>query len=91
MKKFAITTIIALGVAAPALAQSQLERSVGAAAGQYTLGELVQLKGLDENSGNEGRAFLGNPKVNFSAANIGNPVAKRIFEQIANESRGDGS
>lgn len=89
MKKFAITTIIALGVAAPALAQSQLERSVGAAAGQYTLGELVKLKDLDSYSGNEGRVYLGNENINFSASNRHNPVAQRIFRQLAEESRSD--
>ena len=91
MKKFAITTIIALSVAAPALAQSQLERSVGAAAGQYTLSELAQLKAASTESGNEGRVYLGYPKINFSASNVHNPVAQRVFDRLAEESRGDGS
>lgn len=89
MKNLAITSIIALGLAAPAFAQSQLELSVGAQAGQYTLDELVRLKAASTESGNEGRVYLGNSKITFSASNVHNPVAQRIFNELDAESRGD--
>jgi hypothetical protein len=89
MKTLVITTILALGVAAPAVAQSQLEQSVGAEAGQYSLSELVQLKQSETESGNEGRVFLGNDKFNFSAKNAHNGVAARIFADIAAEQSGN--
>ncbi|MDJ0826068.1 MAG: hypothetical protein QNJ16_11255 [Rhodobacter sp.] len=88
MKKV-IFTVIAMGVAAPALAQTQLERSVGAAPGQYTLNELVQLKDAATRTSNEGRVFFGNEQINFSAKNQHNGTARAIFDQLAEESRDD--
>ncbi|MDJ0826065.1 MAG: hypothetical protein QNJ16_11240 [Rhodobacter sp.] len=87
MKKLALTTVIALGVAAPALAQTQLEASVGAEAGQYTLSELVQLKDAATRTSNEGRVYFGNEQINFSAKNQHNGTARSIFATLAEESR----
>ena len=89
MKHLALTAIVALATAGSALAQSQLERSVGAAAGQYTLGELVQLKFASTETGSDGRVYLGNPKIAFSARNIHNEVARRIFAEMAEASKED--
>ena len=87
MKTLITATIVALGVAAPTFAQSQLELSVGADAGQYTIGELVQLKAASTlDADNEGRVFLGNQKINFSASNIHNSVAASVIDRIAAES-----
>ena len=44
MKNLIITTVLALGVAAPAVAQSQLERSLNVEAGVYSISELARLK-----------------------------------------------
>lgn len=87
MKTFAIAAIIAAGVAAPTFAQSQLEQSVGADAGAYTLSQLVQLKGAaTEDSANERAAFFGNSRINFSANDIHNTKAAAIFDRIRAES-----
>lgn len=89
MTKFALTAIIALAAAGPALAQSQLERSVGAAAGQYTVGELVQLKAASTIDNGESRVFLGNDKIAFSTSDIHNDRADAIFANIAAASAED--
>lgn len=52
MKRIVLTTAIVLGLAAPAFAASQLERTVGADTGAYTLSQLVELKfAADEHGG----------------------------------------
>jgi predicted transcriptional regulator len=89
MKKFALTAVIALGVAAPAFAQTQLESSLGVEAGQYTLSQLVELKSRQTNSGNEKTAYFEADTMNFSASNKHNSVAQRIFRQLAEENRGN--
>jgi len=89
MKTLAITSILALSIAAPALAQSQLERSVGAQAGQYTIGELALLASKASESGGDKAVYLGHDTVRFSASNVHNPTAQRIFKSLAEESRGD--
>ena len=85
MKKFALTTIVALTVAAPALAQSQLERSVGAAAGQYSVSELARLANAQNDSGNEAVQYFGNETIRFSSRNLHNDTAKSIFDRLADE------
>ena len=87
MKNAVIATVIALGVAAPAMAQSQLEASVGAAPGQYNLSELAQLADAATKTDNEGRVYFGYAKTHFSASNAHNSVAASIFAQIAEEGR----
>lgn len=87
MKNLVITTIVALGIAAPAFAQTQLEQSVGAGAGQYTLGELALLKAKSTEEGNDSRVYLGNRKIQFSASNVHNSVASTIFDRLAAESK----
>ncbi len=44
MKGFTLTTAIALGVAAPAVASDQLAASLGVGPGQYSTAQLAQLK-----------------------------------------------
>jgi len=88
MKNLAITTIIALSIAAPALAQSQLERSVGAQAGQYTLSQLAALKAASTADGNERTVYFGNSATSFSGKNVHNNVARQILDRLAEESRG---
>jgi len=82
MKTIVTAAIVALGVAAPSFAQTQLERSVGAEAGEYTLSQLVQLKAQGtEDSENKRNTFFGNSRVNFSASNIHNDLAADIFSR----------
>jgi hypothetical protein len=90
MKLFAITSILALSIAAPVLAQTQLERSVGAEAGQYTLSELATLHGRASETGNDGRSYFGYSNYRISTSNVHNATAARIFAQLAEESRGEG-
>ncbi|QBY01069.1 hypothetical protein E2K80_10295 [Rhodophyticola sp. CCM32] len=49
MKRFALTTALALAVAAPAFANDQLAASLGVDAGDYTVAELIQLRDAQEN------------------------------------------
>jgi len=91
MKNLATIAVLAFSIAVPAVAQTQLERSVGAAPGQYTLNQLVELKARQDDSGLEAVAQFEANTINFSASNRHNPVATRIFQQFADESRGDGS
>ena len=84
MKKFVITTIVALSVAAPALAQSQLEMQYGVG---LSTGELAQVKAYSDDRGGDGRFYLGNGKVSFSAKNTHNSTARAIFAQLAAEAR----
>ena len=48
MKRIAITTALALAIAAPAFANDQLARSLGVEPGVYTTAELATIKGLGE-------------------------------------------
>lgn len=89
MKNLVITSIVALSIAAPAVAQSQLERSVGAEAGQYTLNELVLLKAAAESDGNERHVYLGNETIDFASRNLHSPAAVAIFEELAAEQDGN--
>ena len=98
MKRIILTTALLLGAAAPALAQSQLERSLGVEPGRFTSAELAQLQGkAHEDSYIERKVFVdGGPR--FSASNRGgrptqqsvhSPRAQRIFDRIREESRED--
>ncbi len=90
MKKLALTTALVLGAAAPALAQTQLEASLGVDAGQFTLNELVQLKNAASiDSNNDARVFIDNEVVRFSASDAHNGTAQDIFARIAAESAQD--
>lgn len=57
MKRIVLTTAIALGLAAPAFAESQLERSLGVDAGAYSLSKLVELKFADGENGSGNRVI----------------------------------
>jgi len=87
MKNLVLTTAIALSVAAPVMAKSQLEASLGVEAGQYTIGELALLADAATNTGGEGRVYLGYSKVRFSTSDVHNSTARAIFQQLADESR----
>ena len=89
MKLFAITSILALSIAAPVLAQPQLAGSVGAQPGQYTLSELATLNGKASERGSEGRAYFGYSNYRISTSNVHNATAAHIFAQLAEESRDD--
>ena len=80
MKTIVTAAVLALAAATPTLAQTQLERSLGVDAGQFTASQLVQLKTqASEDSENMRNTFFGNARINFSASNIHNDVAARIF------------
>jgi len=89
MKNLVITSILALGIAAPAFAQSQLERSVGAEAGQYTLSELVLLKSKADEDGNDRNVYLGNETIDFAHRHLHSPAALAIFDELAAEQDGN--
>jgi len=84
MKRIVLTTAIVLGFAAPALAQSQLERSLGVDAGVYTTAQLAQLAGAQTDQGIEGKVFFGGTDGHSARA-------AEIFAAIAAEDAGDGS
>ena len=78
MKNLVITSIVALGVAAPAVAQT------------LTVGQQAEVfLSASEDSSNDRVTFFGNDRINFSASNIHNPVAADIFEQLKAESASD--
>jgi hypothetical protein len=89
MEKSAMTAVVALGVAAPAFAQTQLERSVGAEAFQYTLSELARLHFSQDDSGSEARVFFNPGSERYSTSGRHNARAQQILNQIAEENRGD--
>ena len=83
MKTIFTTAALALAVATPTLAQTALESSVGADAGQYTLSQLAQLHTqAGDESANERNTFFGNDRINFSASNIHNDTAAKIFADL---------
>lgn len=89
MKTFIVSAIAALAIAAPAVAQTQLERSVGAAAGQYTLAQLVELKAKQSESGNDARSYFQANPVDVSSRSRHSATALRIFQQLESEDQGD--
>ena len=58
MKRIALTTALALSLAAPAFASEQLAASLGDDAGDYTVAELIQLRDAYENNDRAYVAFL---------------------------------
>lgn len=84
MKRLALTTALILSTAAPALAQSQLERQLGVPAGDYTLAQLVELKFAAEQTGNAALVNFGSAAdVTVSTANPVNARARDIVRQKA--------
>jgi hypothetical protein len=70
MKSLIITSIVALGFAAPVMAQSQLEKSVGAPAGEFTLSELAQLKSAAGKSGNDAVVFINGELIDMASGTV---------------------
>ena len=94
MKPMLITALATLALAAPAAAQTQLERAAGAAPGEFTLAEQVRLKfSRGESPSERGSDYLVNSEesMRYSTRSAHNPSAAAIFDRIAEESRGDGS
>ncbi|MBO6605196.1 MAG: hypothetical protein JJ949_18420 [Roseicyclus sp.] len=58
MTRIALTTALALSLAAPAFANDQLAASLGVDAGDYTVAELIQLRSALENDDHSHVAFL---------------------------------
>ncbi|MGC9420421.1 MAG: hypothetical protein ACP5EN_15770 [Rhodovulum sp.] len=80
MKRLAITTALILSAAAPAMAQSQLERQLGVPAGEYTLAQLVELKSAAEQTGTDGFVyFKGASDMTMSTAG---PVNERARDLV---------
>lgn len=87
MKRIILGTAAVFALAAPALAQTQLERDLGVEAGQYTATQLVRLKAAQGQTGDDGRVYFGTPKTYAtSSASVTNDTAERIFETIAMDS-----
>lgn len=89
MKRIAITTapallstlLLALSLAAPAFAESQLERSVGASAGQYTTAQLGAMHFAASDTGLDAKLYFG-PNNGHSAR------AAEIFARLSDEDTG---
>lgn len=60
MTHLTLATTLALTLAAPAVAQSQLEMSLGVPAGVYTQQELALMVAKASEDGDEARIYLGN-------------------------------
>ena len=81
MKHLIVASIVALGVAAPAVAQPTAT---------LTLGQQVEvLLKSSEDSANDRATFFGNERINFSASNIHSDVAADIFARLKAESKED--
>ena len=72
MKKILIATV-ALAFATPVLASDQLALSLGVEPGQYTLDELVALKAVADEEGNDGKVNLEN-LARFASQSAQDPV-----------------
>lgn len=86
MTRFTITAAIATALfstAAPALAQSQLERSLGVEAGRYTTHELARLKGAEGQDNGERHVHFGPQSgARVSTSNAINPRVTEIVDQM---------
>ena len=89
MMKLTLAAAVAATIAAPVFAQSQLERSLGVDAGQYTVSELAKLKAVETEVSNDARLFFGNQTIRFSHRDLHNDTAKSIFADIAAASKED--
>ncbi|MBK5932566.1 hypothetical protein C8N32_11150 [Rhodovulum imhoffii] len=80
MKRFALTAAIALTAAAPALAQTQLEKNLGVEPGVYTPNELARMKVAVEQTGNDAMIWLDGAKAAaLSTRALINDEAQRIL------------
>jgi hypothetical protein len=52
------------------MAQSQLEKSVGAPAGEFTLSELAQLKSAAGKSGNDAVVFINGELLDMASGTV---------------------
>jgi len=86
MKKLALTTAIILSVAAPVLAQSQLQNNFGPG---LTVSEAALLADKATQTGGDARVYLGYTNTRFSTSNVHNSVAQSIFATFVEESRDD--
>ena len=89
MMKLTLAAAVAATIAAPVFAQSQLERSLGVEAGQFTVSELAKLKAVETEVSNDARLFFGNQTIRFSHRDLHNDTAKSIFADIAAASKED--
>ena len=89
MMKLTLAAAVAATIAAPVFAQSQLERSLGVDAGQFTVSELAKLKAVETEVSNDARLFFGNQTIRFSHRDLHNDTAKSIFADIAAASKED--
>ena len=89
MMKLTLAAAVAATIAAPVFAQSQLERSLGVEAGQFTVSELAKLKAVETEVSNDARLFFGNQTIRFSHRDLHNDTAKSIFAGIAAASKED--
>ncbi len=89
MMKLTLAAAVAATIAAPVFAQTQLERSLGVDAGQFTVSELAKLKAVETEEGNDARVFFGNQTIRFSNLNLHNDRAASIFDQINEAARRD--
>ena len=87
MMKLTLAAALATTIAAPVFAQTQLERSLGVEAGQFTVSELAKLKAVETEESNDARVFFGNQVIRFSSLNLHNDRAASIFEQLKSEAR----
>ena len=80
MKRILITTAAILGVAAPVFADTQLERSLGVSAGEYSTAQLATLAAVQSKTGNEARVNLGDVAGEANAAT--NPGSVQLAELV---------
>lgn len=83
MKTLVLTTALALGITAPAFAQSQLAASLGVDAGTYSVSQLAILKDHSTQTSNDGRVYFGNFSNNerFSTRGVHNARAAAHFAE----------
>lgn len=81
MKRIALTAALALTIATPTFAQSQLERSIGAADGQYTIAQQVRLAFAQSETGLDEHAY-------FGGTNGHSARAAAIFASLLDEDTG---
>ncbi len=86
MKRITFTAALAaalVSMAAPVLAQSQLERSLGVEAGRYTTHELARIKAVEGQDNGERRVYLGNSRdTSVSMSNRINARAAEIVDEM---------
>ncbi|MHC0053317.1 hypothetical protein [Actibacterium sp. D379-3] len=85
MKTFILTSAIALGLSAPAFADTQLERLLGVEPGVYTATQLVALASAADQTGNDARVYFGDPaeSVARSGSLYANASVRATFAELA--------